>query len=378
MDSIGLFCTINNPADHVSQYNEYVLVSNARIANFRDPWIKYSFNRLNKEIKDKIESLESIRDNIEILQNIYFLRGPPLLEIASIIVSGLLHTLNDGQYNILKIKDDMLSYIDNMCPGPTDIEDMKIINDNETDDYNLKHKTITKEQIERIIKNNKLSDEARQKYVRVTRPFTLRYNINAPNPSNEQLEGIHQLIDEYWGITNDNLMLTYMQKLSEKVGKFNLYKDDKLLNFLKQTLYQSNDKHIILEALHILHILILTSKSEHDKSFIEYIHKEYFSLLKQQVEAEEERFKNSLDRIQQIIQEIRELVSDQELCETYWKRMVSIIQSVKKTEITDNKLWNCIGELNKCKIRKEWRDWLIADDEYSDIKIEVIKELRNF
>jgi hypothetical protein len=213
MDSIGLFCTINNPADHVSQYNEYVLVSNARIANFRDPWIKYSFNRLNKEIKDKIESLESIRDNIEILQNIYFLRGPPLLEIASIIVSGLLHTLNDGQYNILKIKDDMLSYIDNMCPGPTDIEDMKIINDNETDDYNLKHKTITKEQIERIIKNNKLSDEARQKYVRVTRPFTLRYNINAPNPSNEQLEGIHQLIDEYWGITNDNLMLTYMQKL---------------------------------------------------------------------------------------------------------------------------------------------------------------------
>jgi hypothetical protein len=249
MDSIGLFCTINNPADHVSQYNEYVLVSNARIANFRDPWIKYSFNRLNKEIKDKIESLESIRDNIEILQNIYFLRGPPLLEIASIIVSGLLHTLNDGQYNILKIKDDMLSYIDNMCPGPTDIEDMKIINDNETDDYNLKHKTITKEQIERIIKNNKLSDEARQKYVRVTRPFTLRYNINAPNPSNEQLEGIHQLIDEYWGITNDNLMLTYMQKLSEKVGKFNLYKDDKLLNFLKQTLYQSNDKHIILEAL---------------------------------------------------------------------------------------------------------------------------------
>jgi hypothetical protein len=100
-----------------------------------------------------------------------------------------------------------------MCPGPTDIEDMKIINDNETDDYNLKHKTITKEQIERIIKNNKLSDEARQKYVRVTRPFTLRYNINAPNPSNEQLEGIHQLIDEYWGITNDNLMLTYMQKL---------------------------------------------------------------------------------------------------------------------------------------------------------------------
>ena len=32
------------------------------------------------------------------------------------------------------------------------------------------------------------------------------------------------------------------------------------------------------------YILILTSKSEHDKSFMEYIHKEYFPLLKQQLE----------------------------------------------------------------------------------------------
>jgi CRISPR/Cas system-associated exonuclease Cas4 (RecB family) len=101
-----------------------------------------------------------------------------------------------------------------------------------------------------------------------------------------------------------------MQKLREKSTKFNLYKDDKLLNFLKQILYNSKDKHIILEALYVLHILILTSKSEHDKSFIEYIHKEYFPLLKQQLEMREERFEYSLDRIQQIIQEIRELISD--------------------------------------------------------------------
>jgi Cap4-like dsDNA endonuclease family protein len=137
MDSLGLFCTITNPAK-ISEYNEYVLVSNARIANFRDHLKKYSFNQLNKEIKYTIESLECVRNNINILQNIYFLRGPPLIEIASTVVSGLVHALNQGQYNLLKIKDDLLSSIDNMCPGPTDIEDMKIINDNETDDYNLK------------------------------------------------------------------------------------------------------------------------------------------------------------------------------------------------------------------------------------------------
>ena len=58
--------------------------------------------------------------------------------------------------------------------------------------------------------------------------------------------------------------------------------------------------------------------------------------------------------------------------------MVGIIHSVKRTGITDNKLWNCIRELNKCKIKREWRKWLIVKDEYSDIKTAVIKELENF
>jgi hypothetical protein len=183
---------------------------------------------------------------------------------------------------------------------------------------------------QQIIERNKVHDVERQEVITVGKSITAAYDIKS-RPSEEQLEEIHQLVDEYWRITNDNLMLTYMLKLSEKAIKFNVYKDDKLLNFLKEILYQSNDKHIILWALYILHILILTSKSEHDRSFIEYIHKEYFSFLKQQLEVQEEGFEYSLDRIQQIIQEIRELISDQELCETYWKRMVGIIQNVKNT-----------------------------------------------
>ena len=58
--------------------------------------------------------------------------------------------------------------------------------------------------------------------------------------------------------------------------------------------------------------------------------------------------------------------------------MVNVIHRVVKTGITDNTLWNCISNLNKCKIKKEWRKWLIAKDGYSDIKNAVIKELRHF
>jgi hypothetical protein len=33
----------------------------------------------------------------------------------------------------------------------------------------------------------------------------------------------------------------------------------------------------------------------------------------------------------------------------------SIIHSIKKTGITDNKLWICVNELNKCRLKREWR-----------------------
>lgn len=115
------------------------------------------------------------------------------------------------------------------------------------------------------------------------------YDINTSHPNKERLEEIHEFIDECSSLPeDDDLRLTYMQKLRQKSIKFSLYKDDKLLEFLKQIVYNSKDKHIILESLYVLHILILTSKSEHDRYFMEYIHKEYFPLLKQQLEMREE------------------------------------------------------------------------------------------
>jgi hypothetical protein len=59
----------------------------------------------------------------------------------------------------------------------------------------------------------------------------------------------------------------------------------------------------------------------------------------------------------------------EQLCEMYWKRMKKIIQEMNRSGITDNALWNCILHLKNCKIKREWRKWLIQKDEYSNIKM---------
>jgi hypothetical protein len=90
-----------------------------------------------------------------------------------------------------------------------------------------------------------------------------------------------------------------------------------------------------------------------------------------------ERYEYSFSKIEQIIEEIRNVLSDEEICEIYWNRMVNMIQNIRGTDVTTNRLWNCINALNnyKCKIKTEWRKWLVTKDEHSDIKNAVLKEL---
>jgi hypothetical protein len=111
---------------------------------------------LDDEIKNKI--LEKIMTRSEFLQNTYFLKGPSLQDISSTIVTNLVIALLDKneRYNFLKIKHDLLSYINDMCPGPTDLEHMRIINDGEKEGYNLKHKTITMKITREIIEKNRI------------------------------------------------------------------------------------------------------------------------------------------------------------------------------------------------------------------------------
>jgi hypothetical protein len=116
---------------------------------------------------------------------------------------------------------------------------------------------------------------------------------------------------------------------------------------------------------------------ENESSFIEYVNQEYFPLLKEILESVDERYEYSFLRIEEIIDELKDSISTEQLCEIYWKRTVNIIRKIKETGKTDNRLWNCISKLNtnKCKIKTEWRRWFIKKDEYSDIKNAVLKEL---
>jgi hypothetical protein len=215
--------------------------------------------------------------------------------------------------------------------------------------------------------------------VRVSKEMTYRYKIRVPNPNQQELERIHDFLDEFDTLTveQQELRLTYLQKLNEKSKHYNLHNDTKFLIFLNKLINKSEDKHIIWESLFILHNLITTSKTENEPSFLDYVYKQYFGLFNQRLAARDPIFEYSLSKIQQIIQEIKESVNPEELCNMYWRRMVTIIHSMNKTGVTDNSLWDCIVHLNNCRIKKEWSGWLISKDEFSDIKSAVLKELRN-
>lgn len=69
---------------------------------------------------------------------------------------------------------------------------------------------------------------------------------------------------------------------------------------------------------------------------VQFTEREYFSLLKQHLEARNEKFEYSLFKIKPTIGEVKELISAEQICEVYWERMVNTIHSMQKTGITDN------------------------------------------
>ena len=378
IDGIKSFSLIDSNKKKDSA-NEYIIVSSANIANiskFNDILVKHP---LDDEMKNEIESLEGIVVRNRLLERIYLMKGPVLEEISSIITSNLFRALKDknNQYDYTSIKDDLLHYVNRICPGPIDLEDKRIIYEEQKEDYYLNYKTITIETINKIIENNPKKILTPVLYSELTSI----YNIMPSHADNKTIEKIHQLIDEYNNFAPEEgeLRFTYMCKFNEFTRRFSLYKYTRFLDFLKQQFNKtSNNKHIISECLFILHNLILTSKVENESSFIEYVNQEYFPLLKENLESVDERYEYSFLRIEEIIDELKDSISTEQLCEIYWKRTVNIIRKIKETGKTDNRLWNCISKLdtNKCKIKIEWRRWLIKKDEYSDIKNAVLKELQ--
>ena len=377
IDAIKLFLSIESNETN-NDYNEYVIVSNANIGGIKKLLVKHPLQNINKNILITINSLEGITTKNDILSRIYILKGPSLEEIENDIVSGLVTILqNKGyEYNYLRIKNALLNYINNMCPGPTNLNDMRIINASEQEQYNLQHKSITFDVLNQIIETNKVfSPERRLKSVENS--LNISYAISPNHLNNEQIEEIHDLIDDYNTFSNeDDYKFIYMNSFIEFSRKFDLYRDKVFLEFLKSEFKNSPDKHIILECSFILHNLIISSKIEEEETFIEYVHKEYFPLIKECLESVEEKYENAAFKLEQIIEELKNNISNEQLCELYWKRMVTIIVKINNTGITDNSLWNCIRQLkSKCQIKREWRKWLIVKDELSNIKNPVLKEL---
>ena len=308
------------------------------------------------------------------------LKGPGLEDLSNTLTAMIFKALKDRNFTydaVEGIKRDLLYHISTMCPGPIDLEDKKIVHVEEKKQRSLEHKTLNVEIINRIIESNQPNSVVQNRR-RVSSQVSLIYNIMPSQLDSYKIRKIHELIQEYDSFSEDDeLRFTYLQKFNDYSNRFDLYKDNVFLEFLKGQIKNSNNKHIIFESLFILHKLILTSKLEHEDYFIEYINKEYFPFLKGNLISGAEMYEYSFSKIEQIIEEIRNVLSDEEICEIYWNRMKNMIPSIRGADVTTNRLWNCINAVNnyKCKIKTEWRKWLITKDEHADIKNAVLKEL---
>ena len=151
INSIKLFLSIESNVGN--NYNEYVIVSNANIGRIKEPHILFPLKDLDEKILTNIISIKEIESREEIIERIHLLKGPALEEIENDIVSDLVRALQDKSYNYkyLRIKDELLHRINDMCPGPTNLGDMTIIRKSETEQYNLNHKTITLDILKTII-----------------------------------------------------------------------------------------------------------------------------------------------------------------------------------------------------------------------------------
>jgi hypothetical protein len=374
VESFKLFLSINNFSNKESTEREYILVSNAKIANFDDSWTKHRFNELASGVKTEIMSIEGVSDDF--LKKTYLMKGPALEDIWGMVVTALVQSLKDKSYNYIEIANELLHHINKMCSGVTDLQDKKIMEVNEKVQHDLEHKSMDMEKLNRIIKNHVITKPATD-LKRVSKELTSSYDIRVNDPNEEELEEFHELLDEFNDFPEgDEKRYAYLEIFNKKSRVRNLHKDKQFLEFLEKLLNNSNDKHIILECLFILDNLITTSKTEKDASFLQYVKTKYFDLFQNRLEMRDERFENSLFKIEQILARISAIINPEQLCEMYWKRMKKIIQDMNRSGITDNALWNCILHLKNCKIKREWRKWLIQKDEYSNIKDAVLRDLK--
>lgn len=381
-DSIKLFSSIEANKIH-SKRTEYILISNAKIMKLPDDMGTHPFSELDERSKSDIRALAEFA----FLDRLQFLRGPLLREISHVMTSMIFEVLrNYGYDNIQGIKNDLIRRIGEMCPGRIDLEDMPIVDGETANRLELEHKSIDPEFIKKIVDDNrpesvkKILDDVRPistspgRRILVSNKLISKYKIMPTHLNAETRQKIHEMLNEFDGLHNDDLKITYLQKLNDFSKRFNLYRDSEFLNFLEKQIKHGIDKHIVLECLNTLHSLLLTSKVENADSFLDYAKEHYFTFLKEKSQSGNVTYEYSLFKIEQIFEEIKKLISIDEVCDMYWRRMVRIIE---ENDLSGNKLGYTIDAFNesKCHLRPEWRKWLTKKDEHSDIKNQVLKEI---
>jgi hypothetical protein len=354
---------------------EYVLISNARIKKFPSNNAKHLYHELDDKTKKEINSLDEVKPRISFLDRVYFLTGPPLQEMSHILTSMIFEIVKDYGYDAVQgIKNDLLRHIGSMCPGRIDLEDMPTVYHHETAKLDLEHKSINAKIVKEILDSHRSNSTEQDSRKFVSNKLTLSYKI-MPTPLNEETkQKIHEFLNEYSSLQDDDLRITYLQKFNDFSKRFDLYKDNEFLDFLEKQIKNSKNKHIVLECLFILHTLILTSKVEPDESFLAYVGEHYFSFLKERSELGVQTYEYSLFKIEQIFKEIENFISIEEICDMYWKRIVKIVE---EKDQSGNRLGACIDAFNKnkCRLRADWRKWLNTKDEYSGIKNQILKEI---
>jgi hypothetical protein len=385
-DGVKLFSSIEakNPQ---TKRTEYVLSSNAKIRKLPDDMGVHPFSELDEETRKVIRALPEVESRVSFLDRVYFFRGPELREISYVMTGKILEVLkNYGHDNIEGIKNDLLRGIGEMCPGRIDLRDMPIVDSYTALRLEQEYKSIDPDFVNRIVEDNRPDAVKRIKEedwpitttqghrVLVSNELKMDFKIMPTHSNTKTIRKIHEILNEYDDLHDDDLKITYLQKLNDFSKRFDLFRDRELLDFLERQIKNGTNKHIILECLYALHSLILTSKVEEDDSFLSYVSKHYFSFLKDKSESRSEAYEYSQFKIEQIFKEIEKFISVDEMCDMYWRRLVATVEG---KDYSGNKIGNCIDAFNKnkCQLKSKWRRWLNTKDEYSDIKNEILKEL---
>jgi hypothetical protein len=243
-----------------------------------------------------------------------------------------------GYDNIEGIKNDLLRRIGEMCPGRIDLKDRPMVDSELAERLEKEHKSIDPDFIRKIVDDNK--PDTVKKTIEEDRPISTpqgrilvsnklisKYKIMPTRLDKEKLRKIYQFLEEYDSLHNDDLRITYLQKFNDFSKRFNLYTDTEFLDFLEKQIKFGINQHVVLECCFILHNLILSSKVEGEDAFLAYVNEHYFSFLKEKSELGIQTYEYSLFKIEQIFNEIKDFVHEDEMCEMYWKRLVRIVES---------------------------------------------------